>query len=92
MAIGDPGEPGDVQPTKANDGGPAFPQWVSIGDRAVSQGGLSLRDYFAAAALPAVIAYHDRGLAQEDELPEAAVARDAYSLADALLAERERAS
>ena len=33
-----------------NDGGPAFPTLVVLGDKAVAEGGLTLRDYFVAHA------------------------------------------
>lgn len=80
--------------TKPNDGGPAFPvplfkgpdgsaqtpgSWVAGGD------GMSLRDYFAAKAMAAMLAspetfHHDC----------ARIAAGAYGYADALLAERSR--
>ena len=59
---------------------PAFPTWVN--DDAM-QGGMSLRDYFAAAAMQGIYAnpqhsfnnhYHD--------------AREAYALADAMMVTR----
>ncbi len=40
--------PIDVPPVKG--GGPAFPTLAVIGDKAVSEGGLTLRDYFATHA------------------------------------------
>lgn len=83
------------------DGGTAFPAFAptlvysSEADRAghfqpVPTGGMTLRDYFAGQALSAVIAYEDRGLAQEDALPYPSIAREAYAIADAMLAEREK--
>lgn len=55
---------------------------------------LSLRDYFAAAALPAIIDANCAGThtswmrgSESDKTP--AMARDAYSFADAMLAARE---
>ncbi len=81
-----------------NNGGPMLPIVMppivfpdgSLRDSYVLHEGLALRDYFAAHALPAVLAYHDRGLAQQDALPCDAIAREAYAIADAMLAERER--
>lgn len=51
--------------------------------------GMTLRDYFAAHALTGLIAYEDHWLSQEDLLPNDAVARGAYRLADAMLKVRE---
>jgi hypothetical protein len=85
-------------------GGPAFPEPQSVdyagesapvhhfsdmkGEHGVwikSIGGMSLRDYFAAAAMASA--------ARWNTLPPqgdcAAIARDAYKMADALLAERQ---
>lgn len=80
---------------KINDGGPAFPQ-VSTehfgGNVTVNmQGGLTLRDYFAAQALAAIIGAQADAIhaAQTTNLPEIATAAS-YTYADAMLAERER--
>ena len=65
-------------PTKMiNDGGPAFPddRW---------QAGMTLRDYFAAAALQGLMAQYD----PEDEL-EHHIAKWSYAIADAVLKARE---
>ena len=76
------------------DGGPAFPRPFSdTGERhgqryEAAQAGLSLRDYFAAAALPAVIAA--RVANQVEDLVQDSIAEECYELADALLAARER--
>jgi len=49
-----------------------------------SVGGLSLRDYFAAAALQGLICHYGRdAMADEDK------ARDAYELANAMIAARK---
>lgn len=72
------------------DGGPAFPfAYPAATDAAVY--GMSLRDYFAAAMMPVVA----RGLETSPRLPsgvEAAAfaASMAYTLADAMLAERAK--
>ena len=60
-----------------NDGGPAFPddRW---------QAGMTLRDYFAAAALQGMMAEYD----PEDEL-EHHIAKWSYKAADAMLKARE---
>ncbi len=65
------------------DGGPAFPADVEDFQQRAG-GGMSLRDYFAAAALQGL-------LARDDEHPETTMAdwaKDAFRFADAMLAER----
>jgi hypothetical protein len=62
-----------------NDGGPAFPTPAGI----QQNDGLSLRDYFAAAAMKVIL---------EDprtRIPHAYVALNAYYMADAMLLARE---
>ena len=73
--------------SKRDDGGPAFPLAVdcSPGTRVEHQMGMSLWDYFAAAALQRVQGE------QMDYDPEAA-ARMAYEHADAMLKERRERS
>ena len=72
---------------KINDGGPAFPCVYysdpigSIGPQITIKGGMTLRDYFAAAALPEV---DKRSHGTTDD-----VARECYQLADAMLKARE---
>jgi|688.fasta_scaffold00954_19 hypothetical protein len=63
-----------------NTGGPAFPHKTSLG----YCHGMTLRDYFAAAALPHI----DFGTRSDDEYFELR-ARDAYLIADAMLKARE---
>jgi hypothetical protein len=80
--------------TTRNDGGPAFPRPISEdrssgdlpdGNRMVrEQGGMSLRDYFAAAALTGILAQTPKA----DHASE--FARQAYVCADAMLSEREK--
>jgi len=60
-----------------SDGGPAFPTPESHGD---DFEGMSLRDYFAAKALPTI--------PREILATEEAKAKWAYAVADAMLAER----
>ena len=71
-------------PTKMiNDGGPAFPhttQWDGI-TPAINHNGISIRDYFAAAALPQV---DQRSHGTLDE-----IALECYQIADAMLKARE---
>lgn len=68
------------------DGGPAFPL-QSIGPEfAAGYSGMSLRDYFAAKAMAAMVAspdYVEGVWFQED------IALQAYTMADAMLAARE---
>lgn len=84
--------------TKIDDGGPAFPEPVSIGpagDVYPAISGMSKRDWLAGQALPAVIAATSAGqhqplMREGDTHIRFAIARDAYTVADAMLAERER--
>ena len=65
-------------------GGPAFPFWCDSNGMANFQG-MTLRDYFAAKAMHAHIT-HDGS----DDIRETGVARWAYEMADAMLAERSK--
>jgi hypothetical protein len=68
-----------------NDGGPAFPhttQWDGI-TPAINYHGISMRDYFAAAALQGSLACLGSGGDWDD------FAKDAYKYADAMLKARE---
>jgi hypothetical protein len=73
-----------------NEGGPAFP--VTPTDRsgqiADTQMGMSLRDYFAAAAMQGLCASFD-GPCLDDAFVSG-VARRAFDVADAMLDARER--
>jgi len=78
------------------DGGPAFPveeehQHHVTGERyIINHFGISVRDYFAAAAIPGVIGCclpHER---LPDETMEQMFARKAGLVADAMLRERNR--
>ena len=70
-----------------NDGGPAYPNVYysepigSIGPQLTIKGGMTLRDYFAAAAL--------QGNLIEPTASNDDVAKWAYSLADAMLKAKE---
>lgn len=88
-----------------NDGGPAFPLGItsemeSVG---VSQNGMSLRDYFAAAAMQSFLSSHEfsrdvfAAVAEENddigkqrEIIEHVLASRSYRMADALLAQRDK--
>ncbi len=67
-----------------NDGGPAFPSPYS---RIDSNPGMSLRDYFAAAALTGLLS---SGIAAKRGQTSEDVAAIAYRNADAMLAERSK--
>lgn len=65
-----------------NTGGPAFPS-QSIGpDFPPGWGGMTLRDYFAAKAMQGM-------LAAGEGVPSEKLAKWAYDVADAMLAERD---
>lgn len=73
---------------KRGDGGPAFPHWDGPSGNCFN--GTTLRDYFAAKALPAIVSEATlesfKGHATEKC---AAAARIAYGLADAMLQARK---
>lgn len=76
--------------TKPNDGGPAFPMQGFIGPNGQCDwptNGMTLRDYFAAKAMAAMLASPETF-----HLDCARVASGAYEYADAMLAEREKRS
>jgi hypothetical protein len=71
-----------------NDGGPAFPhttQWDGI-TPAINYHGISMRDYFAAAALKGQAHRLENHYEHRDIL-----AADCYAIADAMLKAREEA-
>lgn len=69
-----------------NNGGPAFPtsRINMAGEVVPDEEGMSLRDYFAAKALPACIA-----AALKTSLDELQISELAYNFADAMLKARE---
>jgi hypothetical protein len=74
-----------------SDGGPAFPRMVrrdvmtedGYRERIEPEDGMSLRDYFAGQTLTQLFPFYVT-------VDPAGMARDAYAVADAMLAERER--
>ena len=70
-----------------DDGGSAFPQLTRVGQAAVSEGGLSIRDYFAGQALVGFAANIranevDKGIADT-------LAAAAYAIADRMVQARK---
>lgn len=81
--------------TQRNDGGTAFPVTLNPGESYQEHSpfdGMALRDYFAAKAIPAVYADYcaSARVVGFDEDWKMGVALDAYAMADAMLAARER--
>ena len=74
----------------AEDGGPAFPvmEQYDVGGRRLDSPGMTLRDYFAAAALQGWI--HGYVEVNARPMPRSEIARGCYDLADAMLAERNK--
>lgn len=70
------------------DGGPAFPSHGSMGE--VAQQGMRLRDYFAAAALPACIMATLERANHRNRVSDTDAIEDAYLCADLMLAERDK--
>ncbi len=75
-------------------GGPAFPiSGIGIdqaGNNIVLYDGMTLRDYFAAKAMQAIIGKVDAIIKSENPNRERAIAFGAYAYADAMLAEKEK--
>ena len=80
---------------------PAFPVRIESPMGVIDiKEGMTLRDWFAGQIIPAIVAATSAGQhspirgggEQGNEAIEKAMARDAYSLADAMLAERENRS
>ena len=76
------------------DGGPAFPVTPTMegaGQWGYAYPGMTLRDWFAGQALPTIIEGARKILIATEQMPSAdRMARAAYVLADAMLAERVR--
>ena len=72
--------------SKVNNGGPAFP--LPLGDVSISPSvtGLTVRDYFAAKAMPVLLRAID---SYPDETWRIGVALEAYMMADAMLYARQ---
>ena len=81
-----------------NDGGTAFPCVYysepigSIGPQLTIKGGMTLRDYFAAAALQGILSGADRSTVKYLEnmrYPAGEMSSAAYNIADAMIKARE---
>ena len=68
-----------------DNGGPAFGEFQQVGDVAMRDGGLSIRDYFAAKAMRGMIASYGYLRSEVD-----VIAESAYECADAMLKERAK--
>ena len=79
--------------SKTNDGGPAFPVFpeTETGHAAAFRG-MTLRDYFAAAALTGLMGFTGKIAGANNPLAPTRqeMAEAAFNAADAMLAERER--
>ena len=82
-----------------DDGGPAFPQTLDSHPVTAAAGlpsqGMTLRDYFAAAAMkmflhPQWVEITSRQLGGDAEMVRAFIAAKAYRYADAMLTERNK--
>ena len=72
--------------SNTNTGGPAFPcEWDYIGSNREAANGMTLRDYFAAKAMQALIT----GTSMWREEDDIELARVAYGLADTMLEARD---
>lgn len=74
------------------DGGPAFPMAMPTAAGIGVVYGMTLRDYFAAKALPVAWSAYDKGYTGQPECVEQSIAHHAYQMADAMLRAREVAS
>jgi hypothetical protein len=76
--------------SNTNTGGPAFPAAVVFQDQVVYDGGMTLRDYFAAKAMQAAISGHIAHYGHENHWKVGDIASYAYEMADAMLKAREQ--
>jgi hypothetical protein len=73
-----------------NDGGPAFPLPAVMGEREVisssdyGEGGISMRDYFAAKAMQAILSSPNCPI----EIYTGEIAKESYMVADAMIKAR----
>ena len=72
---------------KQKHGGPAFPNRRHVGELTVVDGGMTLRDYFAAKALQSII--REQGLSRSESC-KIIDSRHAYGYTDAMITERNK--
>ena len=73
-------------------GGPAFPIPIDLGQGVECNKGMTLRDYFAAKAMQAVLLKWPPVLTEDQDAirrDTEEIARGAYAMADAMLKERQ---
>jgi hypothetical protein len=70
-------------------GGPAFPVERQAVAEQYGHMGMTLRDYFAAKALPVAWHAYDQGYTGDPECVELSIAHHAYQIADAMLKARD---
>ncbi len=80
------------EPTPRTDGGPAFPVVEPNHPTPIILRGMTLRDYFAGQALAGIMAIAGLSIIKKKEGASdwEAIAESAYTLADAMLAERSQ--
>lgn len=76
-------DPKDVEHLK-----PAFPTLAVVGDTALSEGGVTMRDYFAAKAMAAYLRPSGTGQTWAQRADFDYIAETAYLAADAMLRAR----
>lgn len=79
-----------VPKSAPKDGGSAFPNSRSVGAATVVDGGMSLRDYFAAKAAQGSMSILADVAMEDGERIIGRIAAASYMLADAMLAERAK--
>lgn len=72
-----------------DDGGLEFGEFQQVGNISLKTGGMSLRDYFAAKAMRAIVGAGGN-YDFDGEMPIAVISEHAYALADAMLLERAK--
>lgn len=72
-----------------DNGGPAFPREDYQTDHAPGQRGMTLRDYFAAKAMAAMVSGHFSHYGHDNYWDRESIADQAYELADAMLKARQ---
>lgn len=76
--------------SETNTGGSAFP--TSSMDGAIAEDGMTLRDYFAAKAMHALISYHGDKMYITDRDSRASLHLVAYEHADAMMTQRTKST